>query len=68
MHSGWSVAAAKQGGNPVATANLSSTAAAYSGRKGARISVSSGASAPGDAAAVELLSPGYPLVAGRTYK
>jgi hypothetical protein len=65
LPAGWLVTEASQDGKPVATSNLSSTAAAFSGCKGARINKSG---RPSDANDVQLLSPGYPLVAGRTYR
>jgi hypothetical protein len=65
LHAGWIVSAVTQDGKPVATSNLSSTAAAFAGRKGARINKSG---RPSEANDVQLLSPGYPLVAGRTYR
>ncbi|WIA20679.1 hypothetical protein OEZ85_005053 [Tetradesmus obliquus] len=59
---GWSVAAAPK---DAAAADLGSSAAVYSGSKGARINKKSKAANEMD---VQLLSPGFPLVAGRTYK
>ncbi|WIA41000.1 hypothetical protein OEZ86_004642 [Tetradesmus obliquus] len=59
---GWSVAAVPK---DAAAADLGSSAAVYSGSKGARINKKSKAANEMD---VQLLSPGFPLVAGRTYK